>query len=236
MITTILFDLDGTLLPMDPEIFIRGYIGRMCRKLAPHGYDPQTLTKALWAGTADMVHNTGMETNETVFWNTFSPFFGRDCRVDEELFQEYYRTDFQEVRQDCGFEPRSAELIAFLKEKGLRLVLATNPLFPAIATHSRVRWAGMDPADFAWITTYENSSRCKPNPEYYREILETLSLKPEECVMIGNDVGEDMIAEGLGMKVFLLTDNLINKVEADISRYPHGSFPELYSFLQEVLD
>ena len=31
-------------------------------------------------------------------------------------------------------------LIAALKEKGYRLVLATNPLFPAVATHSRIRF------------------------------------------------------------------------------------------------
>lgn len=61
-----------------------------------------------------------------------------------------------------------------------------------------------------------------------------LKLKGEECVMIGNDVGEDMIAETLGMKVFLLTDCLINKNNTDISRYPHGSFPELLSFIQEL--
>ena len=235
MITTILFDLDGTLLPMDPDKFISSYIGRMARKLAPHGYDPHLLKTALWAGTAAMVKNCSTENNETVFWNVFSPHFGRDCRVDDPLFMEYYETDFQQVRFDCGFEPRSAEVIAMLKQRGYRLIVATNPLFPAIATHSRIRWAGLNPEDFALITTYENSRRSKPNPEYYRDILETLSLKGEECLMVGNDVGEDMIAEKLGMRVFLLTDNLINKEGRDISVYPHGSFPELMAFIQEEL-
>ena len=115
------------------------------------------------------------------------------------------------------------------------MVLATNPLFPAIATHSRIRWAGLNPDDFEHITTYENSSYCKPNPDYYREILSKLNLKPEECVMVGNDTVEDMIAETLGMKVFLLTDCLINKPSADISTWPNGGFPELKAYLKSTL-
>lgn len=52
--------------------------------------------------------------------------------------------------------------------------------------------------------------------------------------MVGNDVDEDMVAEKLGMKVFLLTDCLINKTGADIDLYPHGSFPELMAFVRNL--
>ena len=84
-------------------------------------------------------------------------------------------------------------------------------------------------------TTYENCSYCKPNPEYYREIIKQLGVKPEECLMVGNDVGDDMVAETLGMKVFLLTDCLINNGEKDISGYPQGDFTQLFRFIDEVL-
>ena len=70
--------------------------------------------------------------------------------------------------------------------------------------------------------------------DYYREILEKLSLKPEECLMVGNDVGEDMVTEQLGMKTFLLTDCLINKASVDISQYPNGSFVDLQEFLAKI--
>ena len=234
MITTILFDLDGTLLPMDQDIFVKSYIGRMARKLAPHGYDPELLTAGLWKGTGAMVKNVGTQTNEEVFWSVFNAVLGKDCREDEPLFMDYYRNEFQLVAQDCGFNLRASRAIAEIKEKGCHVVLATNPLFPAIATLSRVRWAGLNPEDFDLITTYENSRHCKPNPDYYRDILATLNLNPENCVMVGNDVQEDMVAETLGMKVFLLTDNLINRTGEDISRYPHGSFGELMIFIQEL--
>lgn len=234
MISTILFDLDGTLLPMDQEIFLKAYMGGLAKKMVPHGYDPELLVKSIWKGTGAMVMNSGAKTNEEVFWDTFSAIYGRDTRVDEPIFREFYRKEFQDVSRVCGFDARAAEVIAEIRSLGYRVALATNPLFPAIATHSRAKWAGLNPEDFDLITTYENSRHCKPNPEYYRDILATLDVKPENCVMVGNDVSEDMIARELGMKVFLLTDSLINKENKDIDAYPHGSFPELMTFIREL--
>ena len=232
MVTTILFDLDGTLLPMDQDRFIQSYLGRMAKKLAPHGYDPELLVKALWKGTGAMVKNDGSQSNERLFWSVFNAVMGKDCLCDEALFIDYYENEFQQVAADCGFDARAAEAIREIREMGYHVALATNPLFPAIATRSRAKWAGLRIEDFDLITTYENSRFCKPNPEYYREILATLDVKPENCVMVGNDVSEDMIAETLGIRVFLLTDSLINKENKDISRYPHGSFPELMEFIR----
>ena len=234
MITTILFDLDGTLLPMDQDRFVKAYLDRMASKLATQGFDPDLLVKGIWKGTGAMVKNDGARRNEDVFWEVFNSVLGKDCKVYEELFMEYYRNEFQLVAQDCGFDLRAGEAIAQIKSLGYHVVLATNPMFPAIATYSRAKWAGLNPDDFDLITTYENSRHCKPNLDYYRDILDTLGLKPENCVMVGNDVGEDMIARELGMQVFLLTDSLINRVNADISQYPHGSFGELMTFIREL--
>ena len=234
MTKAILFDLDGTLLPMDQEVFVRDYLGRMAAFLAPHGYDPQSLIKAVWAGTGAMVKNDGKALNEDVFWYVFNSILGRDAKQDLALFEEFYRTEFQKAKDSCGFNPAAVEAIRQIKDMGYRLILATNPLFPAIATHSRIRWAGLNPEDFELITTYENSRFCKPNPDYYREILGKIALDGSQCLMVGNDVGEDMIAGTLGMKTFLLTDCLINKTAEDISQYPNGSFPELLHYIRSL--
>ena len=234
MTKAILFDLDGTLLPMDQEVFVRDYLGRMAAFLAPHGYDPQSLIKAVWAGTGAMVKNDGKALNEDVFWYVFNSILGRDARQDLALFEEFYRTEFQKAKDSCGFNPAAVEAIRQIKDMGYRLILATNPLFPAIATYSRARWAGLNPEDFELVTTYENSRFCKPNPDYYREILGKIALDGSKCLMVGNDVGEDMVAQKLGMKTFLLTDCLINKTAEDISQYPHGSFPELLHYIRSL--
>ena len=230
-ITTVLFDLDGTLLPMDQELFLKAYLGGLCKKLAPLGYDPKAVTDGIWKGTGAMVGNDGAQTNEAVFWQVFCSLLGEDTRKDEPVFEDFYRNEFQKVAEVCGKNPAAKELIEGLKAKGLRLVLATNPLFPAIATHSRVRWAGLEPEDFAYITTYENSSRCKPNPDYYREILDKLGLQTEECVMVGNDAQEDGAAAALGLPVFLLTDCLIDR-SGEVEKFPHGGIKQLLEWLE----
>ena len=230
----VLFDLDGTLLPMDQDVFIKAYFGRLARKLAPLGYEPEKLMKAIYAGIGAMVGNDGKVRNEEAFWRTFCSIFGEQAKADEPHFAAFYRNEFQQVQEACGFDARSAQVIKALREKGYRLVLATNPLFPAVATQSRIRWAGLDAQDFEWVTTYENASFCKPNVKYYEEIVAKLGLNPERCLMVGNDVGEDMIAGKLGMKTFLLTDCLINRVGEDIEQYPHGSFAELESYIEAL--
>ena len=234
MITTILFDLDGTLLPMDQEKFIHAYMTGLTCKAARYGYDPESVPGAIWAGTKAMVKNDGSARNKDVFWDAFSALCKKDARQDIAIFDEFYRNEFQDIRTVCGFDPQAAEAIRHIKAMGYRVALATNPLFPAIATHSRARWAGLDSEDFDLITTYENSRHCKPNPAYYQDVMETLGVKPEECVMVGNDVDEDMVAQKLGIRVFLLTDCLINKSGNDIAQYPHGTFPELMDFIRKL--
>ncbi|HAL88822.1 MAG TPA: HAD family hydrolase [Clostridiales bacterium] len=226
--------MDGTLLPMDQEVFVKDYLKRMAAFLAPHGYDPERFVKALWAGIGAMMKNDGKAKNEDVFWRVFNQVLERDARRDSALFDEFYRGEFQKSRESCGFQPAAAPAVREIRAMGYRVILATNPLFPAIATQSRIRWAGLEPEDFELITTYENARFCKPNPEYYREILGKLNLDASDCLMVGNDVTEDMIAEKLGMRVFLLTDCLINRSGADISRYQRGSFPELLQYIRSL--
>ena len=229
-----LFDLDGTLLRMNAEEFTNSYFSNIASWLEPFGYDKKELISVIWKGTAAMVKNGGEKTNESVFWDVFKSHYS-DREVDESVFDSFYREGFDRVRLSCGFSPMSAKAIELLKEKGITVALATNPLFPSVATEKRCRWAGLVPEDFALITTYENSRFCKPNLDYYREIAKVLGVKEQECLMVGNDVDEDMIASSVGMRVFLLTDNVINRHGADVSAYPSGSFPELVEYINKNL-
>ncbi len=233
-ITTVLFDLDGTLLPMDQNTFIKAYFGGLARRLAPHGYESQKLIDAIWQGTAAMVKNNGETFNEDRFWQGFEAAYGKPARQDEELFAAFYREDFDKVRSSCGYTPAAREVIDTVKACGLRTALATNPIFPSMATERRIAWAGLSPSDFELYTTYENAHFCKPNPDYYREVMQALDVCPEECLMVGNDVAEDMVAATLGCRVFLLTDRIINPKNADISVYPHGSFEDLIEYIKNL--
>ncbi|MBQ8514318.1 MAG: HAD family hydrolase [Ruminococcus sp.] len=233
-ITTILFDLDGTLVPMDQDIFIGDYFRRIAASLAPHGYDPKKLVDTILRGTEAMIRNTSGRSNEAVFWETAVSLYGEQLLEDKHHFDTFYEMEFDKIRDVCGYNPAAAETIHSLKEAGYRVILATNPIFPARATEQRIGWAGLRPEDFALVTTYENINCSKPNLAYYTEILRRFDLRPEECLMVGNDVSDDMVAEKIGMKVFLLTDCLINKEHADISVYPNGSFRELKDYIQSL--
>lgn len=230
-IKAILFDLDGTLLPMDQDKFISAYAKALATRMMQKGYEPKKFIDSLWAGVGEMVKNDGSCINNNAFWNAFCKIYGEKAMEDKPFVDEFYRTEFNQIQTACGYTPKAKYLIDELKEKEVKIVLATNPLFPEMATAHRIRWAGLQPEDFELFTTYDNSSFCKPNLKYYSEILEKIGCKPEECIMVGNDVSEDMIAEQLGMKVFLLTDCIINKEEKDIHLYPHGSFEELKKYL-----
>lgn len=233
-ITTILFDMDGTLLPMDQDVFVKDYFGRIAAKLAPQGYEPKLLIDTIWRGTAAMVKNDGSRINEEAFWEYAVSVYGEKILQDKHFFDEFYEQEFDKVKAVCGYHPAAAEIVHSMKEKGFRVALATNPIFPARATQWRIQWAGLRPEDFELYTTYENSCHSKPNLDYYRDILVKLGVQPEECLMVGNDVGEDMVAKQLGMQVFLLTDCQINKTGEDVEQYPHGGFEELKKFLSEL--
>lgn len=230
----VLFDLDGTLLPMNQDYFIKTYFEKLVAKLVPHGYAPDKVAKAIWAGTGAMVKNTGEKTNEEVFWDVFVTICGEKAREDYPVFEDFYENEFDMVQEVCGFNSEAPAIVKYIKKQGFRVALATNPLFPSIATEKRMGWAGLSPDEFELYTTYENSHYCKPNLQYYTEIIEKLGVKPEECLMVGNDVADDMVVREMGMKVFLLTDCLINKDEVDIEMFPHGGFDELKRYIDEL--
>ena len=233
-IKAIFFDLDGTLLPMDQDTFAKGYFKSIALKMANHGYDPELLIKTIIKGTAQMVKNDGSRTNEDCFWECFNKVFGE--RSDEQIraFDEYYAENFDTNVQFCKTNPKASQTIKALQDRSYRLILATNPLFPPEATRKRIRWAGLTPEDFELFTAYDNSSFCKPNLKYYSEILEKTKLLPEECLMVGNDISEDMIAGQLGMKVFLITECLINRENLDTACYPQGDFDDLLCYITEL--
>lgn len=234
----ILFDLDGTLLPMDQDQFTKVYFMALAKKLASMGLpasnedEIKALGKAVWTGTYAMLGNDGTKTNEEVFFLAFKACTGVDMLGRKSEFDDFYLNEFCAVAQVCGKNPLIKTAIDELKDRGYRVAIATNPLFPLIANKQRLSFGGLELSDFEYCTCYEDSRYCKPNLEYYKEILTHLGVKAEECIMVGNDVGDDMVARDLGMDVFLITDCLINTKNVDIEQYPHGNWSDLLNYLE----
>ncbi len=231
-ITTVMLDLDGTLLPMDAEVFTNAYFSEIAKKAVPLGYEPKAVIAGIWSATKKMMANDGSKANIDVFWENFQEEMGENSIALKEHFDDFYTREFHNVKAATGENAAARELIDGLKAGGLEIIVATNPVFPLDGNLTRLSWVDLKRDDFIYITAYENSSFCKPNPAYYKEILEKTGKKPEECLMVGNDVKEDMAAQKAGIETYLVTDCLINSGGEDISKYKHGSFAEMMEYLE----
>ena len=234
-IDTILFDLDGTLLPLDQERFASGYFSLFAQESGRLGYDVPTMVKGLQAGFEAILTNDGAMTNKERFDLVFEEATGYESEEMNTRFLPFYEGLFEELKAYATPSPISRSIVDTLTAKGYRLVLATNPLFPRIGTLTRMKWAALTEADFELITTYEEFSYAKPNLGYYEEILSTLNLNPSQCLMVGNDVEEDMVVLEMGMEAYLVTDCLLNPKNQDLSRFQSGSLNDFALFAQEKI-
>ncbi|OCN04213.1 hypothetical protein A4S06_03325 [Erysipelotrichaceae bacterium MTC7] len=208
---TILFDLDGTLLPMDLDEFIKQYFGQLKRRFANTDYDPEVLIKAIWAGTEAMASNDGSKTNAAIFWETFEQVSNLKVNEVEKTFEDFYGTDFQNIERVVTKNQSIIDAIEILKQKGYKMIAATNPLFPKIASESRLRWSGVDTTAFLEVTTFEDYHYCKPNPDYFNEVLKKHNLDKDDVMMVGNDAQEDGAIMKLGIPLYLINDHLIDR-------------------------
>lgn len=232
----ILFDLDGTLLPMVQDEFVKFYMPLLAKSYMNAGVslDPKKFIGAVWAGYEAMVKNDGSCTNREAFWSYIEPELPISTEESEKIALNFYADEFNQAICTTKPNPVSNQIVKRAKERGFETYLATNPVFPRCATMNRIRWAGLDAEDFKVITTYETCTYCKPNPEYFRGILEEFSLEPSECLMVGNDVAEDLSIRSLGVKTYLVTDTMENKKNLTIDTEYMGTLDELLKFIETI--
>ena len=230
MITTVLFDLDGTLLPFEQEDFVKIYFEELCKRLAPLGYEPQHTARSVWAATRTMLKNDGKRPNSELFWEAFNAL-NPGLPDARPTCDDFYTREFCRTKESLKYIPDRKPMIERLKAAGLRVVLATNPMFPLDGVRTRMGWVNLAPEDFELVTYYDNSTFCKPDPKYYQEILTRVGADPHECIMVGNSVAEDMPASQLGMDVFLVNEFIENPEHQDISEYPQGSLDDAEAYI-----
>lgn len=230
----ILFDMDGTLLPMDNEVFTKGYFKELAKKLSPVGLEPQKLVDSVWAGTKAMIKNDGSRKNVDVFWEVFKQFTGKETNPFKDASDIFYSNDFANAKIYTGENPLAIQAIKLARNAAETVVCATNPLFPMNGQEMRLSWVGLKKSDFDLVTSYETDSYCKPNPKYYETICERIGVSAEDCLHIGNDELEDMYAaSSVGMDCFLVTDSLISSAEHPWSG-KRGTFAELLNYLETL--
>lgn len=225
--TTVFFDLDGTLLPMDTHDFMERYFKSLGAFAAQQGLDPEICLGAVMAGVKAMAKTDGSENNHDVFWEAFTKVTGLDAESTEALFAKYYAGPFSQVGEGIAPSHDAARAVAALKAKGYRMAVTTMPMFPLPAVNERIRWAGLNPADFEFATDYETCNAVKPMPRYYEGCLARAGVTADEVLMVGNHNREDGLATKLGCDIYFVTDHLIESEEGlNVSEHKHGSMKE----------
>mgnify|MGYP000894727250 FL=1 len=234
MIKHLLFDLDGTLLPIDLDFFFRDYLLTLSNKFDQTINQKEFMEKLL-ASTMVMIENKDQNlTNEKVFWNDFPIRIGFPRSELEPIFLSFYYNEYRQLGCNLPPAPRVRKTLECTLKMGFTITIATNPIFPEYALIERLSWINCHDLPFQMVTSMENMHFCKPNPEYYQEIIDLLGVKEEECLMIGNDVEEDLIASLLGIKTCLVTDRLISRGKFKVEPDYTCSFAELNQIIKEL--
>ena len=230
----ILLDLDGTLINLDLNQFITAYVGLLAEKFTDF-MGSETFAGHLFASTEVMVKNSdGLLTNRDVFYEDFCRRTGCELETIEPRIDEFYQNDYPALKRYSQPLPVAKTIAELLLEKNVPVVLATNPIFPPEAVEQRVFWGKLQTEHFDLITTMNNMHYCKPNPDYYSEIAEMIGVRPEKCLMAGNDAQEDLAAAKAGMETFLVDDFLLNRTGAEPQSHYRGRLTDLLQFIQQI--
>lgn len=230
----ILFDLDGTLLPLDEKLFVDIYFTELSKVFSEYNIESNKLVEAIWTATHEIIKNDGKRTNEEAFWEKFKSIINIDLLNIKEVLEKFYANEFFTKLKKCSTENNLAKVAVNLaKKNGRKVVLATNPVFPIDAL-VRLKWTGLDIDDFDYVTHYSNSSFSKPNPKYYLDLCKKLDVEPKDCLMIGNDERQDIFAaSSAGMNCYLVTDYLYTYPECKVN-CEKGSFKDLIEKLKTL--
>lgn len=203
-INALLIDFDNTLVLFNEDQFLVSY-AQLAYPFFQDLFDQSAFFQNLLQSTLRMIHNDGSMNNVAAFTKNFiaetSTLSFEEC---VNRFQQFYKESFDQLKSIISVVPYGRRLLENVLGAGLQVVIATNPIFPEIATNIRVNWANLLDLDIALMTHAENMSFCKPRLEYYQTILEMIQQKPENCVMAGNDPISDMAASKMGMRTFLV--------------------------------
>jgi FMN phosphatase YigB (HAD superfamily) len=231
-VKAIFFDLDGTLIDVDMQRFVAGYLRRLTEQMSEL-ISPVRATQAMHNGVAAMFANKNAgKTLEEVFLEALSAEF--DIRPFEykASLERFCDNDLEELQPLVSGHPMAEDLVVAAVCRGWQVVLATNPIFPRKVVDARVRWGGLNSDRFEHITAYETAHFCKPNPNFFREVLDMLGLEASECLMVGNDPLHDLAACQVGMQTCLLTPWSISRMGVNFKPDWKGRHSELLALLE----
>lgn len=230
----VLFDLDGTLLQVEMREFIPAYIEGLAKHF-PDVPDPATFARAVKDSIrALLASDSGQSSNEEFFLATLGRQLGLDAAVCGERVRRYCANGMAGLESLVRPLALARDILSRCFEHGLKVVVATNPVFPRPLVEARLRWAQIADFPFDYVTTFDNSRYCKPHPGYFRDVLGQLGLAPQECLMVGNDTEHDLGARAAGIPTFLVDTWLLDRAKGEYVTDYRGGHGELLHFIDQL--
>jgi len=205
MLKAVLLDLDNTLILFDELKYYTAYFEKLNHYFGDE-FDPSELRERVINGTMALRHNRGLKNNLQHFLDVFAHEREADIPRLWERFKAFYREAYDDIAVTVTVPAGLHPVIAQLRQTGLKLVIASNPIFPVIAQEKRMRWGGLEPAWFDLFTHIENMRFVKPTIDYFKQTCDLIGETPAECLMVGNDPVNDMAAAQAGLKTYRTTD------------------------------
>jgi FMN phosphatase YigB (HAD superfamily) len=201
--TTLLLDLDGTLLDVEMRSFLEAFFPLAAARFGAPGETLRISQAMAEAARAMMEARDGARTVDLVFLEAFAAAVGRTPEAVRSTFADFYREEFERMHRLVRPIPGARAFVTGALERGYELVLATNPVFFLDPIRARLRWAGLADIPFALVTGAELMHWTKPHLGYFRQILAMTGRRPEQCLMIGDDPRMDMAAKKAGIATWL---------------------------------
>ncbi len=235
---TLLLDLDDTLLDTHTEMFLPAYYKALAEYLRPE-IDPAVLLPALMSGIGLMLANSDPTlTLQQVFEADFYSRIGIPREQLSDSIDRFYAAVFPTLGSGTKTRPGARELVEWALSRGHQVALATDPVFPRVATLERVRWAGLEPHQFDLISTYETFHFTKNQPAYFAEFLGRLGWPDRPVLMAGNDIQRDLLpARSLGLATYHVNGAAgveiqdVRQMLNAATDYMEGDLPTLRSWL-----
>ena len=206
---TFLFDLDDTILNLNWEVSEKVYYGSLAEYHSAT-MPKEDVVKYVFLSYRYMVDVVDERTNKNRFYDKMAELSGVDRDILVASEDGFYNNEFERIKDLTSPMEDMVQAVNLLYKRGFPLILATNPVFPDLAVKKRIAWCGLKEEMFQKITYFESNKACKPRAEYYLHLIEEMQLDPRECVMVGNDRREDMMASEFGMEAILISDRMID--------------------------
>jgi len=233
----LLVDLDGTLLGNRNIPLGMSFVRRTLWETRKKGNFWKAVPALLSVQREFLRPSDRTKTNSERALATLAEKMNVSIKEAQEFVRDGLSAVFPPLKKHFYPMPGAKDFLEWAKDQ-VPMTLATNPVWPPEIIELRLEWAGISPAIFKGITHARIMNSCKPDPEYYRQILQIQNIRAEDCMLIGDGLKMDLPATKVGIRVFILG----NYPKVETAKYPgaqaqawKGNYAALKKLLAENL-